>query len=112
MSTLRFVAAVVSALLVGAVQAQTPGPSSGKTPLTQGIESVDKNLQKDQDHKGLQTASERLKANQERFEARRETTDERIDEARARRVERAERPELVERPEHFDRPEKPERSGR
>jgi hypothetical protein len=99
MSTLRVVAVIVSALFVGAAYAQTStNKSDDKTPMTQGAASVEKNLERDPDNKGLKNASSRIKANQDRFEAR-----------RAERGERAERPE---RAEHAERPERTERSGR
>jgi hypothetical protein len=104
MSTFRIIATIVAALFVGAAYAQTSTskPSDDKAPLTQGISSVDKNLEKKPDNKGLQNADKRLKANQERMEARRVKRDN-------DRAERAERPERAERAE---RPEKTERSGR
>jgi hypothetical protein len=102
MYTLRVVAVVVSALFVGAAYAQTSTSNSSddKKPLTQGISSVDKNLEKHPDNKGLQNASKRLKANEDRFETR-----------RAERGERAERPERAERAERAERVERTERSG-
>jgi hypothetical protein len=107
MSTFRILAAIVSALFVGAVHAQTSTakPSDDKTPLTQGISSVDKNLEKKPDNKGLQNADKRLRANRDRIEARRVERDN-------DRAERAERPERHERAERAERPERTERSGR
>jgi hypothetical protein len=101
MFTSRFMAAIVSALLVGAAYAQT---STDKTPLTQGISSVGRNLERDPDNKGLQNASKRLKANQDRLETRRDDRRERAD--------RVERPGHTERPERAGRPDRTERSGR
>jgi hypothetical protein len=105
MHTLRVVAVVVSTLFVGAAWAQTGNPSDDKAPMTQGAASVQKNLERDPDNKGLKNASARIKANQERFEANREK---RAD----RREDRVERAEHFERPEHGGRPDRTERSGR
>jgi hypothetical protein len=69
------------ALVVGAAFAQNSAPSP-KTPLTQGTSSVDKNLERDPDNKGLQNAAERQQRNRERFDER----------DRPARVERPERP--------------------
>lgn len=87
MSALRFAVASSFALLFGAAYAQAQAPTTANTPLTQGISSVDKNLKKNPDNKGLQTASERLKENQARFEQREVTS-----------LDRPLRPERIERP--------------
>ena len=110
MSTARIIAAIVSALVVGAAYAQTSTkPSDDKTPATQGAASVEKNLERDPDNKGLENASRRIKRNQERFADRH---DNRVDRRDDDRVERAERPERGERPERAERMERAERSGR
>lgn len=98
MSALRFAVASSFALLFGVAYAQTPAPTTADTPLTQGISSVDKNLKKNPDNKGLQTASEQLKENQERFAQRQATTDQRIEDARAERFDAPVRPDRIERP--------------
>lgn len=72
--------------------------ASPQPPLTQGISSVDKNLERDPDNEGLQTASERLKTNQERLEERRASTPE--------------RPDFAHRPDRFERPQIPTRGAR
>ncbi len=71
----------------------TTSSTATSGPMSQGLNSVDKNLAKDPDNKGLQTAQERLIRN------RAEKTE---------RLERVERAERVERPEV----ERPEREGR
>ena len=67
-------------------------------PATQGLDSVDKNLKRDPDNRGLSNAQTHIEANQKRF-AEHETD-------KADRVEKVER---VERPERPDRPERPGR---
>jgi hypothetical protein len=47
--------------------------TDAKVPLTQAQESVDKNLTRDPDSKGLNNASERLEANQTKIEAHKMT---------------------------------------
>lgn len=99
MSTVRFIAASGLALLFGFAHAQnssTTASTAAQPPLTQGISSVEKNLKKNPDNKGLQTASERLKENQERLEE-------------AQRADRPSRPEIAQRPEKIDRPQRPGR---
>jgi hypothetical protein len=109
MYALRVVAVVVSTLFVGAAWAQSStSKPDDKMPMTQGAASVDKNLERDPDNKGLKNAGNRIKRNQERFEDRR---DKRAD-RREDRVERAERAERPERAEHAERPDRAERSGR
>jgi hypothetical protein len=105
MYALRVVAVVVSTLFVGAAWAQSStNKPDDKMPMTQGAASVDKNLERDPDNKGLKNASNRIKRNQDRFEDRRDMRED-----RAERAERAERPE---RAEHAERPDRAERSGR
>lgn len=57
-------------LSIGAGTSHAAAPKAPE-PLSQARESVDKNLQKNPDNKGLQNADERLKANQERHEKKR-----------------------------------------
>jgi hypothetical protein len=131
MSTLRIIAAsslMAAFALAHAQTATTPDTTSTTTtststttvptttttttatptgPLSQGISSVNKNLERQPDNKGLQNAAERLRENRERQEARRAEHVERV-----ARVERVERPERPERPEKIERPEKPEKASR
>lgn len=87
--TLLAAAAAVTLATLGTANAQTT------TPATQGLDSVDKNLKRDPDNRGLKNAQQRIEANQKRFA-----------EHKADRVQKAER---IERPE---RPDRPERGGR
>lgn len=96
MPTLRFLAAGSLIVLLGVAHAQTS--TTAAKPLDQGISSVDKNLQRDPDNKGLQTASERLKRNQRRIEEQRAARDQRVDDARAQRFDRGAIPERSGRP--------------
>ena len=113
MFTVRIIAVIVSALFVGAAYAQaSTKPSDDKAPMTQGAESVDKNLEKNPDNKGLKNAAGRIKRNQERLEDRRDRRAARQDDERAERAERPERGERGERPERAERIERAERSGR
>ncbi|WP_124949612.1 hypothetical protein [Sulfuriferula thiophila] len=111
-----------------------------KTPLSQSTISVDKNLIRDSDSKGLTNASTRLETNQDRIEAQQTVRSaKRLDKAKrtdktaykaelkaekaaradkvvhidkAVRVEKAERIEKTERPDKVERPEKIERPER
>ena len=108
--------------------------TTAKTPLSQSTISVDKNLIRDSDNKGLANASTRLETNQDRIEAQQATRSaKRLDTVKrtgktadktaikaekaaraekaahvekAERIEKAERPEKVERPEKIERPER------
>ena len=90
--------------------------------MQQGIESIKKNLEKNQDNKGLLNAQGRLRKNQERFSekhdgAARKTTNterqQRVERSeKPERMERPERPERVERVERTERPERPDRPDR
>jgi hypothetical protein len=87
-------AAVAAATLatLGIANAQTTMPA------TQGLDSVDKNLKRDPDNRGLLNAQQHIETNQKRFA-----------EHKADKAERVEKAERVDRP---DRPERPERGGR
>ena len=100
-----------------------------KEPLAQSSTSVEKNVTRDPDSKGLNNASNRLEANQDKIEAKRAAKAERrlekakkaekMEEAKkaekmekaekVEKMEKAERPEKVERVEKAERPEKVER---
>lgn len=94
MSTIRFLAIVGLVFGVTAAQAQTaPNTGSAQPPLTQGMTSVDKNVKRDSDNKGLRNADQRLQTNQNRLEARKAKVEARVDTAKAQRMERPDRPE-------------------
>jgi hypothetical protein len=109
--------------------AASPGFSAtagSREPLSQAQESVDKNLQKSPDNKGLQNAAGRLQANQERIESKR--TGQKKAKRRAKKVvkirkapkqpevaqerERSEPPEGMERTERSESPGKAARPSR
>lgn len=82
--------------------------------VTQGEASVDKNLSKDKDNKGLQTADQRLEANEAKIAAKRAEADKTADDAKQKKnkEERHERMEKHERHEKVERPERIERPGK
>jgi len=85
-------------------QAQTTPPA--KVPGDQGIASVNKNLEKNPDNKGLQNAAERLKTNREKHQ-------EQMKKREDHKEMKAERHEgKTERPGNMSRPEKPGRPGK
>ena len=85
-----------------------------REPLAQSSTSVEKNVTRDSDSKGLNNASNRLEANQDKIEAKRAAKAERrLEKAKKaekiekmEKMEKAERPEKVERVERLDRPER------
>jgi hypothetical protein len=120
----------LAALFLGAsgmvFAADTTTTTTIKEPLTQSATSVEKNITRDSDSKGLNNASTHLETNQDKIEARKAArAEKRLDKAKraeklekaekaekvekVERVEKAERPEKVERVEKAERPEKVER---
>ena len=132
----------IAAIFLGASSivfaADTATTSTTKEPLAQSSTSVEKNVTRDPDSKGLNNASNRLEANQDKIEAKRAAKAERrlekakkaekMEEAKkaekmekaekaekiekaekVEKMEKAERPEKVERVEKAERPEKVER---
>ena len=91
--------------------AQTP-----PAPAAQGDASVDKNLNKKPDNKGLQNADKKVEANEAKAaEKRAERREDRREERKeARRKDRKEdrHEERMERHEKMERPAKPERPAR
>src|SRR3990170_18002 len=100
-------------LLLGVASTSYAADPAAKQPLDQAIKSVDKNLARDPDNKGLQNAAERLQTNQERYEKKRAEQKAKRQEHKDDQAEkRVERPEKAERPERAERPEKAGRPGR
>jgi hypothetical protein len=91
---------------LSAAYAQTP-----PAPAAQGDASVDKNLSKNPDNKGLQTADKKVEANEAKAAAKRAEAKEERKEAH-KRDRREEKHERMERSEKMERPAKPERPGR
>jgi hypothetical protein len=79
-----------------------PANAGTSTPGTQGLDSVDKNLAKDPDNRGLENAQDRIERNQARHAAHEAAMADRPE--RAERVEHVEKVDRPERPEHPDRP--------
>jgi hypothetical protein len=105
----------LAALFLGAsgmvFAADTTTTTTIKEPLTQSATSVEKNITRDSDSKGLNNASTHLETNQDKIEARKAArAEKRLDKAkRAEKLEKAEKVEKVERVEKAERPEKVER---
>jgi len=105
--------------LLGIASTSYAADTATKQPLDQSIESVDKNLAKDPDNKGLQNAAERLQTNKERQAKKREAQAAKREAKSLKKAERkaakeserqeAGRPDKAERPEKTERPEKVER---
>ncbi len=124
------IAVSIAALFLGASSMVfAADTATTKEPLAQSTTSVDKNLTRDSDSKGLNNASTRLEANQDKIEAKKAArAEKRLDKAKraeklekakkaedtekaekvqkAEKVEKAERPEKAERVEKAERPEK------
>ena len=90
-------------------------------PVAQGEASVDKNLSKDKDNKGLQTADKRLEANEAKIAEKRAEADKREDAKNKNKKE--EKHEHMEKHDHdkmervakidkIDRPARIERPGK
>lgn len=119
--------AVGTLFLLGVASTSYAADPATKQPLDQAIKSVDKNLVKDPDNKGLQNAAGRLQTNKERHEKKRAEKEARhkakiakkearhqakinkraekmSDHREAERAERMGRPEMAERPGKMERP--------
>ncbi len=95
------VAIALLTAFASAAYAQTP-----PAPATQGNASIDKNLLKNPDNKGLQNADRRVEANAAKAAAKRQRRE------AHKREHREERQERLEREEREDRMERPARPGR
>lgn len=100
----HFIFSAVFLASAAIAQAQTPPPA--KVPGDQGAASVNKNLEKNPDNKGLQNAAEHLKDNREKHLEQMKKR-ERHTESKAERHERG-----TEHHENMSRPEKPGRPGK
>lgn len=95
-------------------------PGSNPEPMTQAVRSLDKNIDKNPDVRGLQNAARRVLENIDRFEAKRAAkgrsrsvkNKQSQDRDRIERTESIQKPERVERVERVARPERPERPDR
>lgn len=95
-------------------QTSTTAPATTKVPSSQGLASVDKNLAKDPDNKGLRNAAGRIERNEDRKEAKQHKPAVAKKESTAKpvRAETSERAEKIERPVKPERPEKISRPTR
>ena len=91
-------------------------------PISQAVISVDKNLTRDPDNKGLKNAAARLETNQDRIQEKRDSKAEKLDKvkkaekleksAKFEKAARLEKTEKVEKLEKAERPEKVEKVDR
>ena len=88
----KLLATTSAALLLGMVGVAKAADTDTKEPGDQALTSINKNLQKDPDNRGLLTAKQRIERNQARQEAR-ETAD-------RDNMLRPDRPARPDRPEH------------
>lgn len=103
----KLLAAVSATLIFGATSAAKADDMPGADgPGSQGLTSVDKNLTRDPDNRGLTNAQQRIEDNIQDRKDRKAGKADRDDNTGA---EKAERPEKADRP---DRPDHPERAGR
>jgi hypothetical protein len=84
-----------------------------KQPVAQGAASVDKNLSKDPDNKGLQNASEQLQDNKAKVADKRSEADKKADAAKHKK-DKKDKKEHVEKAGHekMDHPDKMEHPGK
>lgn len=82
-------------------------------PVAQGAASVDKNLSKDPDNKGLQNASEQLQDNKAKVADKRSEADKKADAAKQKK-DKKDKKEHMEKAGHekMDRPDKMEHPGK
>ena len=106
MTNLKFISAVILLATASVVHAQTAAPLPGD----QGLSSVNKNLEKHPDNKGLQNAAERHEQNHIKHNAQAERRMEKKEDNIAKKAERiesrAEYRETVGRPAKVERPGK------
>ena len=121
MIKVNYISAVIllAAASVAHAETTTTTTTTKTLPGDQGIASVNKNLERDPENKGLKNASEQLERNRlkheeqaKRREERREQNMEKRSERQEKRAERQERHERHERHEGAGRPAKMERPGK
>ncbi len=115
------IAVSIAALFLGASSMVfAADTATTKEPLAQSSTSVEKNVTRDPDSKGLNNASNRLEANQDKIEAKRAAKAQRrlekakkaekMEEAKkAEKIEKAEKAEKMEKAEKVEKMEKAER---
>jgi hypothetical protein len=115
MIKMSHIATVLLLASISVAHAQTPLAQTPPKPAAQGDASVDKNLNKNPDNKGLQTADKKVEANEakaaeKRAEHKEARKEERKEERKKDRKE--DKHERMERHEKMERPAKPERPAR
>lgn len=112
MTKLNYISAVILLAAASVAHAQ----STTKLPGDQGSASVNKNLAKDPDNKGLQNADEQLRKNEakhtEQLEKRTEKREEHMKKKADHKEIKTEGHEAKDRPAKVERPEKMERPGK
>lgn len=103
MNKTKIAMTVGTVFLWGAVSASYA--ANNTKPLDQAMDSIDKNLAKDIDNKGLQNAKEHLATNQKRQEA----NDAKHTEMKNEKTEHPAKPEKVEKSEKAEKAEKMEK---
>ena len=111
MTKLNYISAVVLLAAASVAHAQTP-TTAPKLPGDQGAASVDKNLAKDPDNKGLLNADEQLKKNKAKHAEQMKKRTEKHEDQMEKKIERTENHERMERTGKIERPEKMERPGK
>lgn len=111
MTKLNYISAVVLLAAASVAHAQTP-PTAPKLPGDQGVTSVDKNLAKDPDNKGLQNADEQLRKNKAKHAEQLKKRTEKQEEKMEKKSGRAESHETMERAGKVERVEKMEHPGK
>lgn len=111
MTKLNYISAVVLLAAASVAHAQPP-TTAPRLPGDQGAASVDKNLAKDPDNKGLQNADEQLKKNRAKHAEQLKKRSEKHEEKMEKKTERAESHGTMERPAKIERVEKMERPGK
>ena len=113
----KFLAASCAAIVLGAVGiAKADDKTTTNVPGSQGLNSVDKNLARDPDNRGLTNARERIEDNiQDRKDRKADKAHKAAhakDKVRHDRDDKGMRAEKAERPDKANRPDHPERPGR
>ncbi len=96
--TLLAAASAVMLASIGLANAQT------NVPGTQALDSVDKNLARDPDNRGLETAQQRIERNQKRHALHKAEMAKHEEKADIEKVDHMEKVDRPERPAHPDRP--------
>ena len=107
------IAVSIAALFLGASSMVfAADTATTKEPLAQSSTSVEKNVTRDPDSKGLNNASNRLEANQDKIEAKRAAkAQRRLEKAKkAEKMEEAKKAEKIEKAEKAEKMEKAEKA--